>query len=155
MPRELGGSLVECDRWESFKLTLGRLPMITGKNCWPLVLHLCWTDSITDSSSKHCCLHCLTYSSKCCVSSASLCRVSSDSKTREVPVFSMIRILLEFIVNLAPANKKFRFVQTIQLDNILSAKHAYLKVKCKNTHNTEKISAKYKLQQSVSSGKKK
>lgn len=67
----------------------------------------------------------------------------------------MIRILLEFIVNLAPANKKVRFVQTIQLDNILSAKHAYLKVKCKNTHNTEKISAKYKLQQSVSSGKKK
>lgn len=114
IPRELGGSLVEWDRWESFRLTLGRRPTMTGKNCWPLVLQRCWTDSMTDSSSRHCCLHCFTYSNKCCVSSASLCRVSSDSNTNDVPVFSMILMFVEFIVNLAPV-MEIKFVSTIAI----------------------------------------
>lgn len=38
MFRELGGLLVEWDRWELFRLILGRRFIMIGKNCWFLVL---------------------------------------------------------------------------------------------------------------------
>ena len=84
---------------------LGGFPFVTGKTFGK--------NSRLDSSSRQSCWPRLACSRRSLVFFGSLCSVSTDFNTNDVPVFSMIRMLLALIMNLAPEDRRNWYCYTL------------------------------------------